>query len=60
MIQKVLLHEAQKLSTSLNKRQSLKELRVICTIAGEQELTCHLYGPIMIIRIGHETVKQFY
>jgi hypothetical protein len=60
MIQNVLLHEAQTLSTSLNKRQSLNELRVICKIAGEQELTCHLYGPIMIIRSGHERVKQLY
>jgi hypothetical protein len=48
MIQKDLLHEAQKLSNSLNKRQSSNELRVICKIAGQQLLNGHQCGSIMV------------
>jgi hypothetical protein len=48
MIQKDLLHEAQKLSNSLNKKQSSNELRVICTIAGQQLLNAHQCCSIMV------------
>jgi len=48
VIQEVLFHTAQKLSTSLNKRQSSTELRVICTLAGERPLNGHQCGSIMV------------
>jgi len=48
MIQGVLLQAAQKLSTSLKKRQISTELRVMCTIAGEQPLNGHQCDSIMV------------
>jgi len=47
MIQRVLLHAAQKLSTSLNKRQISTELSVI-TIAGEQPMNGHQCDSITV------------